>query len=67
MREIRTSGLMSGEGKRSHGLPDCGTACESSGHHHRPPTATAPFLDSTKGPWLAPALDCRVKPGNDNK
>jgi hypothetical protein len=33
MRQIRTSGLMSGEGKRSH------WPCL---------TATAPFLDSTK-------------------
>ncbi|UVK49684.1 hypothetical protein DBIPINDM_007694 (plasmid) [Mesorhizobium sp. AR02] len=37
MREIRTSGLMSGEGKRS----DANTA-----------QATAPFLDSTGGWWM---------------
>ena len=34
MREIRTSGLMSGEGRRSQGEPDCGGGPEG------PPTAT---------------------------
>jgi hypothetical protein len=39
MREIRTSGLMSGEGKRGHWL------CLN---------ATAPFLDSTDGRKKSP-------------
>jgi hypothetical protein len=42
MREIRTSGLMSGEGKRS----DATTMAQ----------ATAPFLDSTPPPGLLPRL-----------
>jgi hypothetical protein len=47
MREIRTSGLTSGDRKRSHVSPDCGGGAKASPTTHREATATAPVLDST--------------------
>src|SRR3954463_5804111 len=48
MREIRTSGLTSGDRKRSHVSPDCGGGVKASPTTHREATATAPVLDSTE-------------------
>ena len=48
MREICTSGSMSGDGKRSHGRTEAPPARESGWEQLLPgPTATAPILDST--------------------
>jgi len=47
MRENRTSGLTSGDGKRSYGART-EAAPRKGGHGHRQPTATAPILDSTE-------------------
>ena len=47
MRQIRTSGSMSGDGKRSTGKPDRGVDIERADTRHRKPDATAPILDST--------------------
>ena len=49
MREIRTSGLTSGDRKRSHVSPDCGGGAKAPPITHRETTATAPVLDSTGG------------------
>jgi hypothetical protein len=49
MREICTSGSMSGDGKRSHGRTEAPPARESGWEQLLPgPTATAPILDSTE-------------------
>jgi hypothetical protein len=47
MREIRTSGLTSGNRKRSHVSPDCGGGTKVSPTTSRTATTTAPVLDST--------------------
>ena len=47
MREIRTSGSMSGDGRRSQAKPDCGGGAKGPPRTHRKATATAPVLDST--------------------
>src|SRR3954471_11830083 len=49
MREIRTSGLTSGDRKRSHVSPDCGGGggAKASPTTHREAIATAPVLDFT--------------------
>ena len=48
MREIRTSGSMSGDGKRGHGRIEAPPTSESWRQQPLPgPTATAPILDST--------------------
>ncbi len=48
MREIRTSGSMSGDGKRSHGRTEAPPTSESSRQQLLPgPSTTAPILDST--------------------
>ncbi len=59
MREIRTSGLMSGDGRRSQAKPDCGGGAKGPPRTHRKATATAPVLDST----LDPQLDQLGDPG----
>jgi len=49
MREIRTSGSMSGDGKRGHGRIEAPPTSESWRKQRLPdPTATAPILDSTE-------------------
>jgi hypothetical protein len=48
MREIRTSGLTSGNRKRSHVSPDCGGGTKVSSTTSRTATITAPVLDSTE-------------------
>ena len=48
MREIRTSGLTSGNRKRSHVSPDCGGGTKVSPTTSRTATTTAPVLDSTQ-------------------
>jgi hypothetical protein len=47
MRENRTSGLTSGDGRRSYGNWTA-AAARKGGHGHQVPTATAPILDSTE-------------------
>jgi hypothetical protein len=55
MRAIRTSGLTSGDWKRSHGLEGgTGTSRKRPVNSNSPePTATAPVVDSTHAPALA--------------
>jgi hypothetical protein len=49
MREIRTSGSMSGDGKRGNGRTEAPPTSESWRTQLLPgPTATAPILDSTE-------------------
>src|SRR5215213_9560929 len=59
MREICTSGLTSGDRKRSHVSPDCGGGAKAPPATHREANATAPVLDSTHlhAPVLEKALE----------
>ena len=62
MREIRTSGSMSGDGKRSHGRTEAPPMSESWRQQLLPgPSTTAPILDSTQ--LFAASRDTLPAPG----